>query len=102
MTKSTCCVRIVRTSLLVGVGITLVGAALSFLLPQAETYLFAPGMLAVYISFGGVHGNSTGVHLPSVATWYALATIVNVFFYTLVAFVTLELFCSVREKKSVL
>ena len=72
--------------------ITIVGAVYSLVLPNTPNYLFLPGMMAVYVLTGGVHGDSTGVHLPSLPVWYFLGGMVNILFYPLLAFVMLKRF----------
>ena len=75
-------------AIVIGVAITGIGAIYSIVLPSATNYLFLPGMMVVYVLTGGVHGD----HLPSLPVWYALGGIVNIFLYSLLAFVMVRRF----------
>ncbi len=75
-----------QIALVGGACITLVGIALSLIFPSL-TYLFAPGMLIVYVVSGGVHGYASGVYLPSsLRAWYAIGGLVDVLLYALFLF----------------
>ena len=82
----------VGKALFIGMALTVVGAIYSMVFPNATNYLFLPGMMVVYVLAGGVHGDSTGVHLPSLLVWYVIGGIVNVAIYFLLAFVLLKRF----------
>jgi hypothetical protein len=78
--------RSAKKALLAGLILTTVGGALAVLLPEKVTYLYLPGTFIVYALSGGVHGYSSGVYLPSLLAWYALAAPVNILFYALLLF----------------
>ena len=82
--------RHLRTAILIAIALTLVGAGFSLLFPRATNYLLFPGMVIVYVLSGGVHGDSTGVHLPSLRVWYALGSLVDVSLYSLLALLVLQ------------
>ena len=78
-------------AILIGIATTFIAATISFALPNAPNYLLLPGMMVVYVVSGGVHGDSRGVHLPSLPVWYALGGTVDVIIYSLLAFLALKL-----------
>ena len=75
-----------RRSVVCGLLITLAGAVWSIATPDHMNYIFMPGMLTIYAVSGGVHGYSSGVHLPSLVVWYVLGGITNLFIYSGLAF----------------
>ena len=89
--------RSTKKALLAGLILTAVGGALAVLLPNKVTYLYLPGTLMVYAFSGGVHGYSSGVYLPSLPVWYALAAPVNILFYALLLFPIAKSVDRVRE-----
>lgn len=57
-------------------------------------------MIIVYALSGGVHGDSSGVHLPSLHAWYALGALVDVFLYSLLALGVLQYINRKKNKGS--
>jgi|HubBroStandDraft_6_1064221.scaffolds.fasta_scaffold551568_2 hypothetical protein len=90
----------IRKAVLVGTIMTIAGAVFSFALPNTPNYLLLPGMLAVYMATGGVHGDSSGMHLPSLPVWYALGGVIDLLIYALGAFWVLEILRRRRGKGS--
>ncbi len=70
-------------AMLASMALTLIAGTFSLLFPKADNYVFLPGMMVVYFLSGGVHGDSSGVHLPSLPVWYALGSLTNVIIYSL-------------------
>jgi hypothetical protein len=83
-----------------GAIITIVGAIFSLALPNTTNYLLLPGILAVYVVTGGVHGYSSGVYLPSVPVWYALGGTIDLLLYSLAAFWVMKLLRRWRDRES--
>jgi hypothetical protein len=90
--------RSTKKALLVGLILTTVGGALAVMFSEKVTYLYMPGMLTVYALSGGVHGYSSGVYLPRLPVWYALAAPVNISFYTLLLFPIIKSVDRTRER----
>ena len=90
----------VGKAILIGIIITTVGAVVSLAFPNSPNYLLLPGILLVYVASGGVHGDSRGVHLPSLTVWYALGGIIDLFVYSLMAFLALRVLKRRRDKVS--
>jgi hypothetical protein len=91
--------RSTKKTLLAGMILTAVGVALAVLLPEKVTYLYLPGTLMVYALSGGAHGHSSGVYLPSLPVWYALAAPVNILFHALLLLPIIKSVDRVREHK---
>ncbi len=88
----------VGKAILIGIIITAVGAVVSLAFTNSSNYLLLPGVLMVYVATGGVHGDSRGVHLPSLPVWYALGGIIDLFVYSLVAFWAIGVLQRRRDK----
>jgi hypothetical protein len=57
-------------------------------------------MMLVYVVAGGVHGDSSGVHLPSLRVWYALGGIIDLLIYSLGSFWVMKLLRRSRARES--
>jgi hypothetical protein len=70
--------------------LTAVGGARAVRFPEKAPNLYLPNTVVVYALSGGVHRDSSGVHLPGLPVWHAFAAPMNIVFYGLLFFAILK------------
>jgi hypothetical protein len=90
--------RLVLKAIILGAIVTGGGAIFSLALPNATNYVLLPGMMVVYVAAGGVHGDSSGVHLPSLPVWNALGGFIDLLIYSFASFCAMKILHRRRDK----
>ena len=85
-----------RLAMWCGVAVTIAGFVAFFAVPNRNTYVAAPGVMAAWVASGGVHGNGLG---SGFTTWFWIIAVgVNFLVYSVVAWICVSVFGLLRRR----